>query len=234
MAPPAPAEPAPAEPAPTQEQAPVAETPQAETPAPSAETVSGGSGASGTEVTLPELGESVTEGTVSRWLKQVGDAVATDEPLLEISTDKVDTEIPSPAAGTLLEIRAKEDETVQVGAVLAVIGDSESVAAPAPQAAAPAPRNRAIGRDLPDRGARIAAWMSRRPEGTRNASLFWAACRLVEQEIPETDARRLLVDAALRAGLAEAEATSTVRSAYRVAVPLESASASMVTGGVAR
>src|ERR687889_2319285 len=76
-----------------------------------------------TEVNLPELGESVTEGTVTRWLKQVGDEVAVDEPLLEVSTDKVDTEIPSPVAGTLLEIKANEDDTVEVGAVLAVIGE---------------------------------------------------------------------------------------------------------------
>src|SRR5690606_5423882 len=75
------------------------------------------------EVTLPALGESVTEGTVTRWLKQVGDTVAVDEPLLEVSTDKVDTEIPSPVAGTLLEIRANEDDTVEVGAVLAVVGE---------------------------------------------------------------------------------------------------------------
>src|ERR671921_420385 len=76
-----------------------------------------------TDVTLPALGESVTEGTVTRWLKQVGDAVAVDEPLLEVSTDKVDTEIPSPVAGTLLEIKAAEDETVEIGAVLALVGD---------------------------------------------------------------------------------------------------------------
>src|ERR1043165_6174644 len=76
-----------------------------------------------TEVNLPALGESVTEGTVTRWLKQVGDRVAAAEPLLEVSTDKVDTEIPSPVAGTLLEIKANEDDTVEVGAVLAVIGD---------------------------------------------------------------------------------------------------------------
>ena len=75
------------------------------------------------EVTLPALGESVTEGTVTRWLKQVGDTVAVDEPLLEVSTDKVDTEIPSPVAGTLLEIKANEDDTVEVGAVLGVIGE---------------------------------------------------------------------------------------------------------------
>ncbi|HET8665440.1 MAG TPA: 2-oxoglutarate dehydrogenase, E2 component, dihydrolipoamide succinyltransferase [Nocardioides sp.] len=78
-----------------------------------------------TEVNLPELGESVTEGTVTRWLKQVGDEVAVDEPLLEVSTDKVDTEIPSPVAGTLLEIKANEDETVEVGAALAVIGAAD-------------------------------------------------------------------------------------------------------------
>lgn len=72
-------------------------------------------------VTLPALGESVTEGTVTRWLKQVGDRVEADEPLLEVSTDKVDTEIPSPAAGVLLEILAAEDETVEVGAGLGII-----------------------------------------------------------------------------------------------------------------
>ncbi|HTF40163.1 MAG TPA: biotin/lipoyl-containing protein, partial [Propionibacteriaceae bacterium] len=95
-----------------------------------------------TSVTLPALGESVTEGTVSRWLKQVGDTVEADEPLLEVSTDKVDTEIPSPASGVLLEIKAQEDETVEVGAVLAVIGepgeaDGQAAApeAPAEQAA---------------------------------------------------------------------------------------------------
>src|SRR5688500_16219435 len=76
-----------------------------------------------TPVTLPALGESVTEGTITRWLKSVGDSVAVDEPLLEVSTDKVDTEIPSPVAGTLLEIRAEEDATVEVGAVLAVVGE---------------------------------------------------------------------------------------------------------------
>jgi pyruvate dehydrogenase E2 component (dihydrolipoamide acetyltransferase) len=77
-------------------------------------------------VTLPALGESVTEGTVTRWLKQVGDEVAVDEPLLEVSTDKVDTEIPSPVAGTLLEIKAEEDETVEVGGELAVIGSGDA------------------------------------------------------------------------------------------------------------
>ena len=75
----------------------------------------------------------MTEGTVSRWLKQVGDSVAADEPLLEVSTDKVDTEIPSPTSGTLLEIRVQEDETVEVGAVLAVIGEAGAAAPPSPE-----------------------------------------------------------------------------------------------------
>ena len=74
-------------------------------------------------VVMPELGESVTEGTITQWLKSVGDTVAVDEPLLEVSTDKVDTEIPSPVAGTILEIKAEEDDTVDVGAVIAIIGD---------------------------------------------------------------------------------------------------------------
>ncbi|MGZ4742169.1 MAG: biotin/lipoyl-containing protein, partial [Oryzihumus sp.] len=85
-------------------------------------------------VTMPALGESVTEGTVTRWLKNVGDTVEVDEPLLEVSTDKVDTEIPSPVAGTLQEILVNEDDTVPVGADLAVIGDG--AAAPADQAPA--------------------------------------------------------------------------------------------------
>src|SRR5918993_5162754 len=89
------------------------------------------------EVTLPALGESVTEGTVTRWLKQVGDTVAVDEPLLEVSTDKVDTEIPSPVAGTLLEIKANEDDTVEVGAVLGVIGEEGESAGDASETAEP-------------------------------------------------------------------------------------------------
>ncbi|MBA3265906.1 MAG: 2-oxoglutarate dehydrogenase, E2 component, dihydrolipoamide succinyltransferase [Nocardioidaceae bacterium] len=92
---------------------------------PSGESSGSVGGGDSSEVTLPALGESVTEGTVTQWLKSVGDEVAVDEPLLEISTDKVDTEIPSPVAGTLLEIRAEQDETVEVGAVLAIIGSGD-------------------------------------------------------------------------------------------------------------
>jgi pyruvate dehydrogenase E2 component (dihydrolipoyllysine-residue acetyltransferase) len=100
-------------------------------------------------VKMPQLGESVAEGTVTRWLKKEGDSVAADEPLLEVSTDKVDTEIPAPASGVLLRILAHEDEVVAVGAELAVIGAANeaplhtSGAAPAPvaapEAAPPAP-----------------------------------------------------------------------------------------------
>ena len=90
------------------------------------------------EVVLPALGESVTEGTVTRWLKKVGDTVAVDEPLVEVSTDKVDTEIPSPVAGILQQILVQEDETIEVGAVLAVVGDGAAAEAPAPAAAPPA------------------------------------------------------------------------------------------------
>ncbi|MDK8845253.1 2-oxoglutarate dehydrogenase, E2 component, dihydrolipoamide succinyltransferase [Corynebacterium sp. MSK297] len=76
-------------------------------------------------VEMPELGESVTEGTITQWLKSVGDTIEADEPLLEVSTDKVDTEVPSPVSGTLLEIKAEEDDTVEVGDVIAVIGDED-------------------------------------------------------------------------------------------------------------
>src|SRR5829696_9106960 len=91
-------------------------------------------------VTMPRLGESVSEATVTRWLKAEGERVEADEPLLEVSTDKVDTEIPSPAAGVLASIKVAEDETVEVGSELAVIDDGTGApaAAPAP-AAEPAP-----------------------------------------------------------------------------------------------
>ncbi|GAA2559356.1 hypothetical protein GCM10010423_71710 [Streptomyces levis] len=122
-------EPAPA--APSTEQA-------APAPAPTADAAAGGGSAQGTDVVLPALGESVTEGTVTRWLKSVGDTVEADEPLLEVSTDKVDTEIPAPASGTLLEIVVGEDETAEVGAKLAVIGEAGAAPAAAPTQEAPA------------------------------------------------------------------------------------------------
>ncbi|MTA65784.1 MAG: dihydrolipoyllysine-residue succinyltransferase, partial [Actinobacteria bacterium] len=90
------------------------------------------------DITLPQLGETVTEGTITRWFKKVGDTVAADEPLFEVSTDKVDTEVPSPVAGTLTEIRVKEGETVSVGTVIAVVGSASASAGAAP-VVAPAP-----------------------------------------------------------------------------------------------
>ncbi len=92
-----------------------------------------------TEIVMPQMGESITEGTVSKWLKAVGDKIEKDEALLEISTDKVDAEVPSPAAGTLLSINVKEGETVEVGAVLALVGAEGGVATPAPKPETPAP-----------------------------------------------------------------------------------------------
>jgi 2-oxoglutarate dehydrogenase E2 component (dihydrolipoamide succinyltransferase) len=115
---------------------PVATAPVTPTPAPVA-TVPAPSG-SGTVITMPALGESVSEGTVTRWLKNVGDSVAVDEALLEVSTDKVDTEIPSPVAGTLLAIDVAVDTTVPVGARLGLIGTTGGAASvPAPVVAAP-------------------------------------------------------------------------------------------------
>lgn len=92
------------------------------------------------EITLPQLGETVTEGTITRWFKKIGEQVAADEPLFEVSTDKVDTEVPSPIAGVLTEIRVQEGDTVAVGTVIAVVGDAGSAPAPAAvPAATPAP-----------------------------------------------------------------------------------------------
>ncbi len=97
-----------------------------------------------TEVVMPQMGESIAEGTITRWLVKVGEKVERDQPLFEISTDKVDAEIPSPAAGVLLEIRNQEGETVPVNQVVAMIGEAGTAAvgaapAPAAQPAAPAP-----------------------------------------------------------------------------------------------
>ena len=128
------AEAAPAEAAPAP-----AESAPAEQAAPQGSADTSSDGGDGTTVTMPALGESVTEGTVTRWLKQEGDDVEVDEPLLEVSTDKVDTEIPSPVAGKLNKILVQEDDTVPVGADLAVIGGSGGGSAPAAAAEAPAP-----------------------------------------------------------------------------------------------
>ena len=142
-------EPSPPEPAPAPEPAAASAEPgpaaQAETPtepaepapAAPAEEPAAASGAS-TTVSMPQLGETVTEGTILRWAKQVGDSIAADEVLVEISTDKVDTEVPSPASGVVLEILVPEGETVEVGTALAVIGAESGAASAAPAPSAPA------------------------------------------------------------------------------------------------
>ncbi len=131
------AEPEPVEPEPAAPTTPSTEK-SADQVAPAPQTAQ--SEAAGTAVKMPALGESVTEGTVTRWLKQVGESIEVDEPLLEVSTDKVDTEIPSPVSGTVLAIKVQEDETADVGAELAIIGTPGAVAAPTPQQpTAPAP-----------------------------------------------------------------------------------------------
>ncbi len=136
----APAQTAPAEtPAPAAPAAPAAQAPAEPAaggdaaPAPSS-----GAPVAGVEVRMPALGESVAEGTVTTWLKQVGETVEADEPLLEVSTDKVDTEVPAPASGVLVSIAVGEDETVAVGTVLALIGDASAAPAAAPAQSAPA------------------------------------------------------------------------------------------------
>ncbi len=111
--------------APAKEEAP-AEEPAAEEEESASEESAPAASGDATDVEMPELGESVTEGTITQWLKSVGDTVEVDEPLLEVSTDKVDTEIPSPVAGTLVEILADEDDTIDVGAVIARIGDGNA------------------------------------------------------------------------------------------------------------
>ncbi|MGH3857899.1 MAG: 2-oxoglutarate dehydrogenase, E2 component, dihydrolipoamide succinyltransferase, partial [Pseudonocardiaceae bacterium] len=126
---PPPVEPPPAKPQPVAPQ-PVAPQRVEPTPRPAAPSAPR-AGGSGIPVVMPALGESVTEGTVTRWLKQVGDTIAVDEPLVEVSTDKVDTEIPSPVAGTVLEIAVAQDETAAVGATLATVGDRDRATAAA-------------------------------------------------------------------------------------------------------
>ena len=122
---------------------------------------------------MPELGESVTEGTVTRWLKKVGDNVEVDEPLVEVSTDKVDTEIPSPVAGTLLSITAEEDDTVAVGGELAKIGEAGAGrrgARPEAQAGGQARARAASRRKRPSRSRSPNRSRSRRQKPSPNRS----------------------------------------------------------------
>ncbi|GGG66056.1 2-oxoglutarate dehydrogenase, E2 component, dihydrolipoamide succinyltransferase [Edaphobacter dinghuensis] len=138
----------------------------AATPAPAAEAPA--AAGPGTEVLMPQMGESITEGTITKWLKKVGDTVQRDEPIFEISTDKVDAEIPSPVAGTLTEIKIGEGKTVGINTVVAVIGGAAGKAAAAPAASAPAPAAAAPAAPAP---AAAAASPSVSTEGVRSSPL---------------------------------------------------------------
>ena len=158
------------EPQPEPEARPAPEEPQPQTgPQPTAAPAVGGQDATGTShpVLMPELGESVAEGTVTRWLKKVGDSVDVDEPLVEVSTDKVDTEIPSPVAGTLISITAEEDVTVSVGGELARIGTGAPAATPA---APPAPQPDTKPAPQPEPEARPAPQPQPEPEPAPQAT----------------------------------------------------------------
>ncbi|SEE01626.1 2-oxoglutarate dehydrogenase, E2 component, dihydrolipoamide succinyltransferase [Ruania alba] len=156
------AEEAPANDEPAAEEAP--EPAAEEAPAPQSDDASSGDR---TAITLPALGESVTEGTVTQWLKSVGDSVDVDEPLLEVSTDKVDTEVPSPVAGTLVEILVNEDDTVEVGGTLAYVGAAGSAPAPAQEAPAQdAPADEAPAHEAPAAPAPSAPTPEPAPEPT--------------------------------------------------------------------
>ncbi|CAM3686094.1 2-oxoglutarate dehydrogenase, E2 component, dihydrolipoamide succinyltransferase [Mycobacterium frederiksbergense] len=155
----APAEEAEPEPEPEEE---AEEEAPAAAPAPAKPAASGGGDA--TSITMPELGESVTEGTVTRWLKKVGDEVAVDEALVEVSTDKVDTEIPSPVAGTLLSITAEEDDVVPVGGELAKIGSADAAPAASEPEPEPAPEEEPKEEPKPEPKAKPAEEAKPEPE----------------------------------------------------------------------
>lgn len=139
-----------------------------------------------TEIVMPQMGESITEGTVSKWLKQVGDAVEKDEPLLEISTDKVDAEVPSPAAGILLEIRAQEGETVEVGSIVALVGAENASGS---QSAVQSPKQQAVAATAQATGADIVSAETKTADRTGQTETFGAMSAEQKQEIEEVEGR---------------------------------------------
>ncbi len=206
---------APAPEAPSTEQEPQAatsepEAAQAEQPQAGASSSEGGEGQT---VTMPALGESVTEGTVTRWLKSEGDEVAVDEPLLEVSTDKVDTEIPSPVAGTLTKILVQEDDTVPVGADLAVIGGAPA-SAPAQEAPAQeapkqeAPKQEAPKQDAPEQDASAQADAPASQQAAAPSPAAQAPAQ-AQAESGEQQAAGLPADAERPAAQQSPEATTT-------------------------
>jgi pyruvate dehydrogenase E2 component (dihydrolipoamide acetyltransferase) len=151
------------------------------------------------DITLPQLGETVTEGTITQWFKSVGDSVAADEPLFEVSTDKVDTEVPSPVSGVLTEIRVEEGETVDVGTVIAIVGGADDVSEPTP-AAEPAP-------ELPSPDSQVLASPAPRPEADVAPAPPAAGSQLLLSPV----VRRLVSDHGL-----DAEAISGTGSGGRI------------------
>lgn len=145
------------------------------------------------DVPMPQMGESIAEGTVSKWLKKVGDAVQRDEPLLEISTDKVDAEIPSPSAGVLVEIKVQEGTTVEVGSIVAVIDTDASAgaAAPAPAAAAPAPAAEQPAAKQEEKAPANAVAPEAKPAAETPAAPIAASAQPAEQAGPGTAEERL-------------------------------------------
>ncbi len=143
------------------------------------------------DITLPQLGETVTEGTITRWFKKVGDTVAADEPLFEVSTDKVDTEVPSPVAGTLTEIRVKEGETVSVGTVIAVVG-SASASASASAGAGAAPVVAPAPIVAPVAPAPVAQAPVAQPEPIRAAQPVANVATATRTQIPANASNKLL------------------------------------------
>ena len=176
-------------------------------------------------VTMPALGESVTEGTVTRWLKNVGDSVAVDEPLLEVSTDKVDTEIPSPVAGTLQEILVAEDETVPVGADLAVIG--EGAAAPADS---PEPATEPAADPAPEQAPVAGAAQEEAPSPAAEAPVAApsAAAPAAEEEVTEPSADAPVAEPSADAPIAEEQVAEPSADAPAAAPAAEGGEA---TGG---
>ncbi|WP_406709588.1 2-oxoglutarate dehydrogenase, E2 component, dihydrolipoamide succinyltransferase [Trueperella pyogenes] len=221
--------------APAEAEAGSAESSAEEPPAPAAAPTS--SGASGVEVKMPALGESVDEGTVTTWLKQVGDEVEEDEPILEVSTDKVDTEVPAPASGILTEIKVGEDETVSVGTVLAIIGDEVPAAEAPKEEPAPAPEPEAEAAPAPAPAAPAAPAPTVTPSDGKSAYVTPIVRKLAKElgvdlsVISGTGVggriRRQDVEAAAEAAKASAEA------AKAAAVPAPAAPADGVKSQIA-
>ncbi|GAA2173525.1 hypothetical protein GCM10009846_15860 [Agrococcus versicolor] len=160
-------------------------------PAPAPTAGASDAGGDATDITLPALGESVTEGTITRWLKKVGDSIEVDEPLVEISTDKVDTEVPSPVAGTISELLAEEDDTVDVGAVIARVGGSAGGSAPAEAPAQDAPAEEAPAQEAPAEEPKVEAKPAEAPaavQGIPPAPKAPEAPAAPKQEAPKQEA----------------------------------------------